>query len=174
MRYLILSTSLSPKSRSRVLAEELQVQMQEDGHAVELIDLRDHPLPFCDAATCYGDPNVALLQSKIDGADGIVMATPIYNYTLGGTAKNLVELTGKHWTGKVVSFLCAAGGANSYMAIMGTAASLMLDFRCVVVPRFVYATGDAFEDGALTDSDVRDRLEQLGRDLARMTAALSG
>lgn len=149
------------------------MQMREDGRDVELIDLRQNPLPFCDADACYADPNVALLREKIDGADGIVLATPIYNYTLGGTAKNLVELTGKYWTGKVVSFLCAAGGAHSYMAIMGTAASLMLDFRCVVVPRFVYATGKAFEDGALVDEDLRDRLEQLGRDLARMTEALS-
>ena len=142
------------------MARELEVQMREE------------PLPFCDADSCYGDPNVATMRQKIDDADGIVLATPIYNYTLGGTAKNLVELTGKHWREKVVAFLCAAGGAHSYMSIMSTACSLMLDFRCVIVPRFVYATGQAFEDGALVDEDVRERLEQLGRDVARMTEAL--
>ena len=76
--------------------------------------------------------------------DGIVVATPIYNYDASAAAKNLVELTGRAWQNKVVGFLCAAGGDGSYMSIMALANSLMLDFRCVIVPRFVYATGGAF------------------------------
>lgn len=173
MRYLILSTSLSPRSRSRVLGEALVRRIAEQGAEVELVDLRDYPLPFCDAQTCYGDPNVAHLREVIDAADGIVLATPIYNYTLGASAKNLIELTGQQWREKVVAFLCAAGGPHSYMSIMATASSLMLDFRAVIVPRFVYATPAAFDaDRRLTDDAVRARVNLLGDELMRMTEAL--
>jgi FMN reductase len=58
----------------------------------------------------------------------------------------------------------------SYMAHTGLANSLMLDFRCVIVPRFVYATGEAFRDGKLVDEGVQARMAELGGtllDLAR-------
>jgi FMN reductase len=42
----------------------------------------------------------------------------------------------------------------------------MLDFRCVVVPRFVYATGEAFADGKLADEAVQLRLAELCGSLA--------
>src|SRR5438067_40946 len=86
----------------------------------------------------------------------------------------IVELTGSAWEDKVVAFLCAAGGMSSYMSVMAFANSLMLDFRSVIVPRFVYATGDAFNDGKLTDSKVQKRIEQVVAELVRFTKALRG
>ena len=84
------------------------------------------------------------------------MAAPVYNYDVSASAKNMIELTGSAWEDKIVGFLCAAGGMSSYMSVMAYANSLMLDFRCVVIPRFVFATGDAFDD------EGRDRLENRG------------
>lgn len=159
--YLIISTSLSPKSRSRIVAQYVSQHLEENQVAHELVDLRDHPLPFCDADQCYADPNVSLLGSKIAAADGILLATPIYNYNVCSAAKNLVELTGQSWKTKVVSFVCAAGGKSSYMTIMGLANSLMLDFRSFIVPRFVYVTGEHFEGSQLTDDDAIQRVEQM-------------
>ena len=46
-------------------------------------------------------------------------------------------MAGRAFTGKPVGFVCAAGGRSSYMAVLGLANSLMLDFRCLIVPRFV-------------------------------------
>jgi FMN reductase len=54
----------------------------------------------------------------------------------------------------------------SFMSHMGLVSSLMLDFRCVVVPRFVYATGEAFADGKLADEAVQLRLAELCGSLA--------
>src|SRR5688572_27416637 len=133
--YLVISTSLRPGSSSRLLGRFLA---QELGG--EHLDLRDHPLPLCDGDAAYGDPNVARLRAKIVAARVILLAVPIYNYDANAAAKNLVELTGKAWEDKIVGFACAAGGVSSYMSITGLANDLMLDFRCVILPRFVYAT----------------------------------
>jgi hypothetical protein len=62
---------------------------------------------------------------------------------------------------ETVGIACATGSMVSYMSHMGLAASLMLDFRCVIVPRFVYATGDAFKDGKLADEAVQTRMAEL-------------
>jgi FMN reductase len=97
----------------------------------------------------------------IEAARVIIVATPIYNYDANAAAKNLIELTGSAWEEKVVGFLCAAGGSSSYMSIMGLANSLMLDFRCLVIPRFVYARGDDFTDEHKPGADLASRIAQL-------------
>ena len=113
------------------------------------------------------------LREKIQNAKGILFAVPIYNYDVNAAAKNLIELTGDAWTNKVVGFLCAAGGKGSYMSVMSLANSLMLDFRCLIIPRFVYSTGEDFEEGEITDPNVRDRVSELAKELDRICMALS-
>jgi hypothetical protein len=48
----------------------------------------------------------------------------------------------------------------------------MLDFRCVIIPRFVFATADAFEGDNIADKKVTARVEQVANDLVRFTEAL--
>ena len=158
--YLVITTSLRTDSLSRKLAALALADYRALGVAAELIDLREFPLPHCDGEAAYADPNVGKLAARIQAARVIVIATPIYNYDANSAAKNLVELTGKAWEDKTVGFLCAAGGGGSYMSIMGLANSLMLDFRCLIIPRFVYATGDDCTADGAPKSAIEKRLRQ--------------
>lgn len=169
---ILISASLNSDSNSRVLAQEAKRVLEQEGQEVTLLDLRDHPLPLCDGGEAYGHPNVALLARLVRAADAVLIATPIYNYHSTAVVKNLIELTGRAWENKVVGFLCAAGGMGSYMSIMGLANSLMLDFRSVIVPRFVYATGEVFEEGRINNADVANRVADLARTAARFGRAL--
>ncbi|PTY05274.1 flavoprotein [Opitutaceae bacterium EW11] len=170
---LILSASLNSESNSRVLAREAQRLLEKLGESVTLLDLRDFPLPLCDAGPAYSHANVAALNDHIARADAVLVATPIYNFDTNAALKNLIELTGSAWENKVVGFLCAAGGMASYMSVMSFANSLMLDFRSIIVPRFVYATGDGFVDGQVSNPDLRRRVEELARAAARMGRLLA-
>ncbi len=172
MNLLIVSASLNPDSNSRILAREAERVLRDDGQEVTLLDLRDLPLPLCDGGKSYEDPNVLAADKLIARAAGILIATPIYNYDANAAVKNLIELTGGAWENKVVSFLCSAGGPGSFMSIMGLANSLMLDFRCVIVPRFVYALGDAFADDAITDTKIAARIAECARATAHFASAL--
>ncbi len=73
---------------------------------------------------------------------------------------------------KVIGFLCAAGSTGSYMSVMAYANSLMLDFRCVIIPRFVFATGDAFDGDNIGDKKIIERTEVVADELVRFTKAL--
>ena len=84
----------------------------------ELIDLNKYTLPFCDGGDSYNDPAVKEIKSKLKSGDGIIVATPVYNYNVNSVLKNVIELTGSSWIDKPVGFLCSAGGFNSYMSIM--------------------------------------------------------
>lgn len=169
---LVISSSLHPNSRSRILAHACIKRLATSGEEYKLFDLAQSPLPACDGATAYGDPNVQALGNLIEQADAILIASPVYNYDVNSAAKNAVELTGQVWTGKIVGMMLAAGGQGSYMSAMGLANSLMLDFRCIIVPRFIYATGDAFEGDALADEEMQHRVETLVDDTLFMATAL--
>lgn len=175
MRQLIISCSLSPKSRSAIVAKQLARDIADRGDDVALLDLREIELPFCDAGACYTHPNVAKLKEAIGSAGAVTIAVPIYNYGVGGATRNLIALTGDAWTEKVVGFVCAAGGDGSYMAVMNLANSLMLDFRTFVIPRFVYVTGRAFNEDSteLVDADALGRVKQLAAELHRVGTALA-
>jgi len=174
MNLLVISASLNPASNSRLLALEARRVLEADGARPAYLDLRELPLPLCDGDAAYDHPNVARVRELIAGAAGILAATPVYNYDANAAFKNLVELSGRAWEDKVVGFLCAAGGDSSYMSILGLANSLMLDFRCLIVPRFVYATDAAFAGGALRDPDILARVAACARTTARLAAAQPG
>ena len=140
---------------------------------VEFFDLQDNPLPMCDGDKCYDLPEVLEFREKVKNADGIIMATPVYNFNVSSGAKNIVELGGRMLYDKIFGFMCAAGGRNGYTSVMSLANSLMLDFRCYIIPKFVYATKHDFDDGKISNSDIKERIEELGAELIRVSKALN-
>jgi len=172
LNYLIISGSLNPESKSNILAHEAKKELERLGKHVELVDLKEYPLPLCGSSEAYGDTNVAILGQKVEQADAIIFAGPVYNYDMNAALKNLIEFTGKKMLNKVAGMMVAAGGHNSYMAPIGFLNSLMFDFRMLIIPRFVFATSSAFTDGALSDEKVVERVYELVGEVARVAEAL--
>ena len=172
MAYMVISSSLNPDSKSRLLARAVFHTLQNMGASVQWLDLAERSLPLCDGDLVYEKTEVIELKDTIKQTEGILLAVPIYNFSGNAAAKNLIELTGNAWSNKVVGFLCAAGGKGSYMSVMTLANSLMLDFRCLIIPRFVYATGDSFRDETVSDPQVKERVHELTHELDRICTAL--
>jgi FMN reductase len=171
-KHLVISTSGNPDSNSRRLGRVAFAHLQKRKVDCDWIDLNEMDLPVCDGDKCYGMPGSRKLTAAIEAADGILIAAPVYNYDVAAAAKNMIELTGSAWEDKVVGFLCAAGGTASYMSVMAYANSLMLDFRSVIIPRFVFATSDAFDGDNITDKKITERIKTVADELVRFTKAL--
>lgn len=168
LKITILSCSLDPESRSRIIAREAARLLQVEGHHSDFVDVRDLCLPAFDNSDCYRHPAYLRLHAAIKDADGVLLAVPIYNWSIGSTARNLIEITGatgeggrsSPWFDKVVTFVCAGGLPHSYMAYGATAMSLMLDFKCVINPYAVYAsTRDWSAENGMTQA-LSDRLRK--------------
>ncbi|MDA0711192.1 MAG: NAD(P)H-dependent oxidoreductase [bacterium] len=177
MNICVLSCSLHPQSRSYVLARRAEENLKNLGVTVKFFDLREYELDFCGRPGARNLPVVEALKTEIQGASAVLISAPIYNFYANAVAKNIIELTGGAWIYKVVGFMCAAGGQASYMSIMNLANSLMLDFRCMIVPRFVYALGSAFgndrePDMFVKDTDILSRLEELTEMTVRLARAI--
>jgi NAD(P)H-dependent FMN reductase len=88
---------------------------------LELVDLRDHPLPFFDGVSPartgrdYPSPEVARLGATLDRADGFVIVTPEYNHGYPAVLKNAMDHTFVEWNRKPVAFVSwgNVGGARA-------------------------------------------------------------
>jgi FMN reductase len=169
---LVVSASLNPNSRSYRLAESAAEALGRLGAEATLIDLREWDLPLCDGDTSDSHPAVEKLSALIRDAAAVLLAAPVYNYDVNAAAKNLIELTGDAWSEKPVGFLCSAGGKSSYMSPIGLANSLMFDFRCWIVPRFVYATRQDFDEQRRPLPHISERIEQLAQATLGLARAL--
>jgi NAD(P)H-dependent FMN reductase len=166
-RVLILATSLNPHSKSRTLADYAHARLIERGIDTELLDLRDFgELPLTGSPSAGHHPGIVRVKEAMRAATHLVMAVPVYNFNLNAAAKNIVELMGvAELEGKTVGFLCMAAGPRAYMSVLGLANTLMLDFRCWIVPRFVYAVRGEVEDGQVVSETIQQRIEQLTTEL---------
>ena len=97
-KVLILSTSPRRGSNSEALAEAFAGGAREAGHEVELIALPGKDLRFCQGCfacqktgKCVIKDDMQGIVSKMEQADVLVFATPIYYYERSGQMKTLLD-----------------------------------------------------------------------------------
>jgi NAD(P)H-dependent FMN reductase len=89
---------------------------------VELIDLKDYPMPFFEEdtgpsriTTPYTNTTVAKFTQKIAEGDGFIIISPEYNHAPSAVIKNAMDYVYKEWNNKPVGFA-------SYGSVGGTRA----------------------------------------------------
>ena len=97
-KILILSTSPRKGGNSDTLAEEFAKGAQEAGHEVEKIGLWDKTIGFCRGCLacqktkrCVIHDDADIIAQKMQTADVIVFATPIYYYEMSGQMKTMLD-----------------------------------------------------------------------------------
>jgi FMN reductase len=172
MPILLISSSLNEDSKSRAMLRLAETKLKELGASIDWIDLQEHPLPLAGSSESWESPEAEKLSKRIEAADAILIGIPVYNYDVNAALKNLVELTGGAWEGKLLGFYCAAGGHASYMSVMAFANSMMLDFRCLIIPRFVYSIHAEWQGMNLKEAKTQKRIEELAQECLRLAKAL--
>jgi NAD(P)H-dependent FMN reductase len=170
MSVLIVSTALRPGSRTALVAESLCAAFAALDTPAAVLDLASVSLPMCDGGACFQDFAVHQVTDRVRAARAIVLCFPVYNHQANAAAKNFVEVTNDGWKGKVIGLVANGGTDRSYLAPLSLANSLMVDHRCVVVPRFVFATPANFAaDGTLpAGGEVVLRLADLAREVVHL------
>ncbi len=181
--FLVISCSLSKTSHSALLAEQAVKDLKAQGQDVDYIDLRNYKLPHADGheGSAYDNRQVKEIHDRIEKADGILIASPIYLNSVASVTKNLVELTahphkgvlrGRVWQGKVVGFLGASGGTSSTYSFFPLLTSLIVDSKVVVVPTFAMASSKDFNDKNQMSEETLKRVDDTTKELVRITSAL--
>ncbi|MDQ0144738.1 MULTISPECIES: NADPH-dependent FMN reductase [Micrococcaceae] len=117
--HVIMGTTRTGRFGERVAPWVMQ-RLAEHGLDVELLDLRDYPLPFFDqkppsvTGRNYPTEDMARLGRKLDEADGFVVLTGEYNHGYPAVLKNAIDHTFLEWQRKPVAFVGwgGVGGAR--------------------------------------------------------------
>lgn len=99
----------------------LEIAKARPGLSFELIDLRDHPLPFFDEPV---SPAWAPVQNeaaqrwaaKLGTLDGLIVVTPEYNHGPTAVLKNALDYAYKEFSRKPIAFV-GYGGVGAARAI---------------------------------------------------------
>lgn len=102
---LILSASPRKGGNSDTLCDEFLRGAQEAGHDVEKIFLRERNIAYCTGCgvcnqthKCVQKDDMAEILDKMVRADVIVLATPVYFYTMDAQMKTLIDRTVPRYT----------------------------------------------------------------------------
>lgn len=116
---LVLSASPRKGGNSDLLCDRFLLGAQEAGNRAEKIFLRDKKIGYCVGyETCQGSggkcvqkDDMTEILEKMIAADVIVMATPVYFYTMNAQIKTLIDRTVSRYTeikGKEFYFIISA------------------------------------------------------------------
>lgn len=125
-RVLILSASPRKGGNSDTLCNQLMEGAQQAGHQVEKIFLKEKKINYCTGCgACYNRGNgcsqkddMENMLNKIIDADVIVMATPVYFYTMNGQMKTFIDRTCSRYTeinNKEFYFIVTAADDNKVL-----------------------------------------------------------
>lgn len=123
-KVVILSGSPRKGGNSEKLCDEFMLGAKEAGNQVEKIFLGNKMINYCigcefciknDGKCIHNDDMVGILDKMIE-ADVIVMATPVYYYSMNGQMKTLIDRTvakHKEIRNKEFYFILAAANPNN-------------------------------------------------------------
>ncbi len=182
---VITGTTRENRFSERVAAWVMGHLEGRDDMDVELVDLRDHPMPFFDGKAParfpreYPSAEVAAFGRTIDRADGYIVLTAEYNHGYPAVLKNAMDWTFVEWRRKPITFVGwgNVGGARAIEQLREVA----VEFEMAPLRYAVHVLPDVMIP-LLTGEDPADltpflplepRLDLLAGDLAWWAAALS-
>lgn len=185
-RILVVNSSTRQGRFSDGVAGWAVQRLKERGDfVVDLLDLREHPLPFFDGTPPayhpreYADEDVTRLARRIDAADGYVLLAAEYNHGYTAALKNALDHTCVEWRRKPVAFIGwgNVGGARAIEQLREVA----VEFEMAPLRHAVHILPDvmraARDRGGQADESLlaplAPRLDLLADDLAWWTGALA-
>ncbi len=95
---IIISSTPRVNGNSEILASEFAKGAKESGHNVEVINLRNYKLNYCigcyactKTGKCIHKDGMNELSEKLIKANVIVLATPVYFYSMSGQLKVFID-----------------------------------------------------------------------------------
>lgn len=173
-KVLILSGSPRKGGNSDILCDEFAKGAKESGHIVEKIRVAEKNIGYCRA--CYAckqsgicaikDDMAEILQKMID-ADVIVLASPVYFYSIDAQLKALIDRTVARWLEvKNKEFYYIVTAADEEMVSGETTLACFRGYAdCVegaIEKGIIYGMG-AYEKGEIRDNPAMTQAYEMGK-----------
>jgi NAD(P)H-dependent FMN reductase len=133
LRLLVVNSTTREDRFSEIVAPWVRTALERRPEVeVELLDLREHPLPFFDGpapaknSRLYPSDEVRTFAERVDRADCFVILAAEYNHGYSAVLKNALDWTFVEWNRKPVSFVGwgNVGGARAVEQLRQVAVEL--------------------------------------------------
>ena len=176
-KVLVLSASFRKHGNSDMLCDRFIQGAREAGNEVEKIYVSDMRIGYCRGCgvcnrthKCVQNDDMAAVLDKMVAADVIVMATPVYFYSMNGQMKTLIDRTVPRYeeiSGKEFYFVVAA--ADSSHANMEKTLEAFRGFTNDCLPGatekgVIYGTG-AWKIGDIKTSPAMQEAYEAGKNI---------
>ncbi len=171
---LVLSSSPRKGGNSDLLCDQFVLGAKEAGHRAEKVFLKEKRIAYCTGCMacqksrkCSQRDDMAEVLEKMVAADVIVMATPVYFYSMAAQMKTLIDRTCARYTelrDKELYFIVAAAD-GSEQAMERTLEGFRGFTDCLEGPKekgVVYGTG-AWKLGDIKTSKAMKQAFEMGR-----------
>ena len=174
-KVLLLSASPRKGGNSDMLCDQFMRGAKEAGNQGEKIFLGDKKINYCtgcgacqgNGGKCVQKDDMAKILEKMIAADVIVMATPVYFYTMSAQMKTLIDRTCSRYTeirNKDFYFIVAAAD-SSKRAMERTLEGFRAFTSCLSRPKekgIIYGTG-AWKIGDIKRSKAMPQAYEMGK-----------
>ena len=173
-KVLILSGSPRKDGNSDILCNEFMRGAAESGNEVEKIRVAEKKIGFCtgcyacrNTGVCAIKDDMAEVMQKLIDADVIVLASPVYFYSIDAQLKALIDRTVCRWTEvKDKEFYYIMTAADSGIESMETTLACFRGYAdCVEGAKemgVIYGTG-VYEKGEIKDKKAMLEAYEMGK-----------
>jgi multimeric flavodoxin WrbA len=172
---LVLSASHRIGSNSDILCDQFIKGAEASGHRAEKILLKDRKINYCagcgvckkNGGQCVHKDDMPEILEKMTAACGIVLATPVYFYTMSAQMKALIDRTYSRYSqmhNKMV-YLIVTGAANEKPYMETAFAGLRGFLKCMpnAVEKGVIYGIDAPQPGDVKNSPAMREAYEMGQ-----------
>jgi FMN reductase len=163
LKVVAVSGSLHTPSKTTTLVREILASFGAsvpiDAHLIEVAEIGPE---FAGAVTRDQLPDsVEQELRRIESADLLIVASPVYRASFTGLFKHLFDFVGQYALVGTPVILAATGGGERHALILEHQLRPLFGFfQALTLPVGVYASDTDFTAGALTSDAVRTRIDQ--------------
>ncbi|OLP59675.1 NADPH-dependent FMN reductase [Salmonella enterica subsp. enterica serovar Javiana] len=176
-RLVVVQAGVGQPSSTRLLAERLAtstadalLERGEESH-VEVVDLRLHVHDLANAmVTGFATGPLAEAVESVRGADGVIVASPVYQASYSGLFKSFVDiLDADALRGTPVLLAATAGTARHSLVLEHAMRPLFAHLKAVTVPTAVFAASEDWGAGGVAEG-LAARVEVAAAELADLVS----
>ncbi len=178
-KVLLIMGSVRTGRRCPILASWVAgIGRADAGIVLELIDLRDCPLPMDDepgipATGLYVQPHTRAWSETVAAADGFVFVSPQYNWGYPAALKNAIDHCYREWNGKPLLIVTYGGHGGGKCAAQLRQVAEGLKMRPVPTMPGLTLTHDMMAGASIDpDQDFADQLPTIRQGFAELTSLL--
>ena len=163
LRVVAVSGSLTSPSRTTALVEEIVAAfarvIEIDPHLITLNELGPHLAGVLSRKAL--PPNAEAELQRIEAADLLIVATPVYRASFTGLFKHLFDFVDQYALVDTPVLLAATGGSERHALIIEHQLRPLFGFfQSLALPVGVYARDSDIIDYKIADPQLADRIEK--------------